>query len=322
MILQRMRIGVLLIAVAACKENTAVSPEEPRPIEVRVTAARPGDISEVIAVTGETAALSVLRLASPVTGRVTSLSAQPGDHLDANAVAARVISLENDAAVHGFTFFEEATALGPEERARAERMQRDLRRHDIPLRAPFAAVVAERLHNPDERVAQNDVLLELFDPDSLYALAQVPVDSAARVRAGMPAEVRTGGVTVSGQVAAIAAALTPQTLTVPVRIQLATSLQPPLLRAAVEIRITLARHPHALVIPRSALLSSNVAEEGTVMVATDHRARRHAIRLGLRSASEVEVTGGLTDGDIVLTDGQYALPDETPIEPQSGASER
>ena len=154
------------------------------------------------------------------------LNARAGDHLDAGAVAARVIALENEAAVHGFAFLDAAANLSAAERARAQRLQRDLGSRDIALRAPFAAVVAERLRNPGEQVAQNDVLLELFDPHSLYVLAQVPVESAARIHEGMPAEISSGGTTVPGHVEALAAALAPQTLTVPVRIRLATALRP------------------------------------------------------------------------------------------------
>jgi multidrug efflux pump subunit AcrA (membrane-fusion protein) len=319
---QSLLVCALVATVAACREPTEAPPAGPRPIEVQVSPARWGDISETLAVTGETAALSVLRLASPVAGRVTLLTAQAGDHIEAGEVVARVIPLENEAALHGFAFLEGTAQLSQDERARARRMQRDLGARDIPLRAPFAAVVAERLRNPGEQVAQNDVLLELFDPQSLYALAQVPVESASWLRAGMPAEVSTGATTVSGYVTALASALAPQTLTVPVRIRLAAALQPPLLHAALQVRITVVRHPHALLIPRSALLSSAVTEQGVVMVAADHTARRRTIGLGLRTVSDIEITQGLTDGELVLADGQYALPDGTPIEPRPVASDR
>lgn len=305
-----------MAALAACHEDTGTPPVTPQPVQVRVCAVRTGDISEILSVTGETAALSVLRLASPIAGRVTVLNARAGDHLDAGAVAARVISLENEAAVHGFEFLDTTAALSAAERTRAQRLQRDLGTRDIPLRAPFAAVVAERLHNPGEQVAQNDVLLELFDPHSLYVLAQVPVETAPRIRAGMPVEISTGGATVTGQVETLAAALVPQTLTVPVRIRLATALEPPLLHAAVTVRITVTQHHGALLIPRSALLSSNVTDQALVMVAADHTACRRTIWLGLRTASDVEVTQGLADGELVLADGQYGLPDDAPIEPR------
>src|SRR5579862_5299958 len=259
--------AIVAVVLAGCHEETASAPVTLQPVPVRVQAVRRGDISETLTATGETAALSVLRLASPIAGRVTALTVRPGDRLDAGAVAARVMALENEAAVHGFAFLEQAGTLSAAERQRADQLQRDLASRAIALRAPFAAVVAERLHNPGEQVAQNDVLLELFDPQSLCVIAQVPIASASRVRAGMPVEVDAGGTVASGEIESLAPVVTAQTLTVPVRIRLTTALAPPLLHAAVTARITVAQHHDTLLVPPSALLSSAVTDEGVVMVA-------------------------------------------------------
>jgi hypothetical protein len=59
---------------------------------------------------------------------------------------------------------------------------------------------------------------------------------------------------------------------------------------------------------------SRVARRGVVMVAVDGHAQRRAVGLGMRSASRVEVLNGLSEGDLVLAEGQYALPDGTAIE--------
>ncbi|MFI5396332.1 MAG: efflux RND transporter periplasmic adaptor subunit [Candidatus Binatia bacterium] len=309
-------LGVLLsFAAASCHPATEQpETEQVAPVRVQVAPVRRGEFTDVLTVTGETAALSVLRLASPVAGRVTLLTVRPGDQLPAGEVAARVIPLENEAAVHGFALLEGAGAFSLREQEAARRLGKALSVRDIPLRASFPAVVAERLRNPGEHVAQNDVLLELFDPRSLYVMAQVPIDAAARVTTGLPVQVRSGGSTTAGQIAALVTSLTPQTLTVPVRISLATPLRPPLLHAAVECRITVARHPDALIIPRSALVSSIAADTGTVMVAINGLTRQRTVQLGLRTATEVEVTEGLSTGDLILTQGQYALPVGTRIE--------
>src|SRR5262249_49663905 len=157
-----------------------------------------------------------------------------------------------------------------------------LRARDIPLRVPFAAVVAERLHNPGEQVTPGEALLELFDPRTLYVLAQVPVESAARVAAGMPVTGKVDGSTARRQVGAVAAALVPQSLTVPVRVSLTAPLQPALLHAAVECEITTADHADALLIPRTALVSSGSVSGTTVMVAVNNQARRRTVEIGLR----------------------------------------
>jgi membrane fusion protein (multidrug efflux system) len=309
-------------ALGGCAQSPE-APERPaaQAVRVRVVPVQRGDIADVLTVSGETAALSNLRLASPVTGRITTLTVRPGDRLAKDEVAAQVISFENEAALRGFTLLEETTRLTAEERQLAQRLRKDLGTRSVALRVPFAAVVAERLHSSGELVSQNDVLLELFDPGSLYVIAQVPADAAARVRSGAPAAVDFGQQTVHGRVTALIPALTPQTLTVPVRVVLDAPLEPPLLHAAVQCRIGLAHDLRALVIPTSALVSSRVARRGTVMVAVDGRAQRRTVELGIRSPSRVEVVDGLGEGDLVLADGQYALPDGTPIEAVQGPGE-
>lgn len=299
-------------------------PEEPQtseqvPIAVRVVPVRVGAIADVLTVTGETAALATLRLASPVAGRVTMLNVRPGDRLAANEVAARVMPLENEAALHGLALLEDN---GPDkDKGAARQLRKDLGRRDIALRAPFPAVVAERRHNPGEQVTPSDELLELFDPQSLYVQAEVPDESAPRLGIGMDVEVLVQGTAVTGHVSALGGALVPQSLTLPVRISLSAPLQSPVLHAAVECRIIVARHSAALLVPRSALVSSTMEDHGAVMVADGDRARQRAISIGLRAADDIEVTDGVRAGELVLVTGQYALPDGTRIRPVRGTSE-
>ena len=308
---------VFVSALAACAPPAEEAPEAATaPVAVRVAAAQRGEIAAELTVSGETAALTTLRLASPVAGRITELTVQPGDHLAAGSVAARVLPLENEAALHGFGVLAEAGALSPDERPLAQRLAREVAGRDVILRVPFAAVVADRLHNPGEQVAPSDVLLDLFDPHSLVVIAQVPVDAIGDVHPGQPVDIHAGGARSTGQVAALLAAVTPQTLTVPVRIALSEPLQPPLLHAAAECRITIARHADVLLIPRTALVSSGVEDHGVVMIAVGDHAQRRAVRLGLRSADQVEVIEGVAPADLVLIDGGFVLPDGAAIAPQ------
>jgi multidrug efflux pump subunit AcrA (membrane-fusion protein) len=320
---RRFSCTLLLGCVVVGCASSAEPPESThaQAVRVRVAPVGRGDMADLLTVTGETAALSTLRLASPVAGRITALSVRPGDHLAKNEIAVQVITFENEAALRGFTLLEETTHPTHDERQLTQRLRKEMSTRTVPLRVPFAAVVAERLHNPGELVAQNDVLLEVFDPSSLYVIAQVPADAAGQVRPGAPADVDLGEKTLHGEVAAIITALTPQTLTVPVRVALSASPEPALLHAAVRCRIQLAHDPHALTIPGSALVSSRVARRGTVMVAVDSRAQRRTVELGMRSSSRVEVRDGLRAGELVLVDGQYALPDGTPIEAVQSSNE-
>ena len=299
----------LCVVAAACTPPADEEPPPPAAVAVRVVAAQRGAIAELLTVVGETAALRTVRLASPVAGRITELGAQPGDQIADGAVAARVLPLENEAAVHGLGVMTDAGALGADERPMAQRLARELSSRAIAVRAPFAGIVADRLRNAGEQVASGEILLELFDPRSLVVIAQVPVQAAGRIRAQQPVEIRTGTGSTPGQVAVVLAAVTPQSLTVPVRVVPTEPLQPPLLHAAVECQITIAEHGEALLIPRTALLSSSVGEQGTVMVVSGEHGWRRPVRLGLRDAEHVEVIDGLVPGDLVVADGGFALPD-------------
>ncbi len=317
-----MKRGALLLflTLVACQQAPETEPVAVRaPVAVRVAPVRRGEINRVITATGETAALNVVRLASPVAGRVTMLTLRPGDNVGRGTVAARVVPLENDAALHGFQMLADARALHGDEARLAQRLQGDLKQRDIGVTAPFNGVVAERLHNPNEQVAANDVLLEIYEPDSLYVLAQVALPDAGALRPGMATQIQVGGATLAGQVDTILGAMNPQTLTVPVRIKFATPLLPALLHAAVVCRITVEAHGNANLIPRAALLPSATPGEDFVMVPTAGRAVRRLVRIGLRTDQEVEVLDGLQPDELVVLDGQYALPDGTAIAPQPDA---
>lgn len=310
-------LAALLTLLSGCTTPEASVPEAPAPpVAVRVAAARRDRIAAVLDASGETAALTSLRLASPVAGRVTALTAQPGDRLARDTVAARVLPQENEAALHGFGVLAEAGALRPDERPAAARLAREIAARDIALRVPFPAIVAERLHNPGEQVAPSDVLLELFDPRSLVVVAQVPAARSGEVRPGQAVRVRLAGAALDGRVAAVLSAVSPQSLTVPVRIVLHAPPQPPLLHAAADCRITVAEHGDAILVPRTALLADDGGDGGTVMVAADGLARQRHVRLGLRGAEQVEVVDGLAAGEMVLVTGHFGLPDGTAVAPQ------
>lgn len=297
-------VFTLVATIAACatpEKDTELA--APAPVSVAVATVQRGEMSDVLVVTGRTVPATSLDLASPVAGRVTALSVLPGDRVEAGATVARVLPLESEAALHGFALLHES-GRGPAARGLA----------DIPLHAPFAAVVSGRSRNPGEQVSAGDVLLELIDPASLYVIAQIPARKSPAIVPGLHVEVTDGGATLPGRVRALLPTTTPEALTVPVRISMSRPLEPALAGAAVRCRIELAKHHDVLIVPRTALVSSTVADRGTVLVDEQGRARERAVRLGLRTADRVEVTDGLREGDVVLVGGHYSLPDGTAIQ--------
>ena len=84
-------VALLVLGCRSGDKSEEAESEAPRPAAVTIAAVREGDVQEVLRVAGETSALSVVRLASPIAGRVTFLSVQPGDRLAAGEAAVRVL---------------------------------------------------------------------------------------------------------------------------------------------------------------------------------------------------------------------------------------
>ena len=317
-------VCLLLVALtgSACrgKEEAESKSSARQPIRVKVAAVVKGSIREQLEASGETQALTVLRLASPVAGRITALASQVGDRLARAAVAARVIPLESDAAVRGFEVLRRSGGGESHETPSARRLAHELAARDVPIRVPFAAVVSERLHNPGEQVAQGDVLLEVFDPRSLYVLAQVPADRAASL-AGKPAEISGSGIRSAAKVVAVLPSVAAQSLTVPIRLSIEPGPDAPLLHAPVTCRITVASHEDALLVPRTALVTPLVSESAEVMVAKAGHAERRKITIGLRTDTTVEAVDGVAVGDLLIAEGGYALPDGAAVEPEREGAE-
>lgn len=82
----------------------------------------------------------------------------------------------------------------------------------------------------------------------------------------------------------------------------ALSLPP---NAAVNVQIIVGEKRGALAIPRAALLRDGTAR--SVYVLVDGRARRKPVTVGLVGLSDVEITGGLTGGDVVIIPGAAPL---------------
>jgi hypothetical protein len=74
-------------------------------------------------------------------------------------------------------------------------------------------------------------------------------------------------------------------------------------------------HRGTLVVPRQAIV--NGADGPAVELVQEGKARRAAVRLGYENGDVVEVLAGVQEGQPVIVQGAYALPDDTPVEPQA-----
>ena len=72
------------------------------------------------------------------------------------------------------------------------------------------------------------------------------------------------------------------------------------------IEVETARRPRTLALPVAALAGSTDAAKATVRVVVGGRIEARSVQLGLRTLDAVEVTSGLTEGDLVALDATLA----------------
>jgi len=72
----------------------------------------------------------------------------------------------------------------------------------------------------------------------------------------------------------------------------------------------------AIIVPASAVtLEASNADEGTVMIVdAQNVARERKVTVGVRSGDKIEITEGLQEGETVVIEGNFALPDGTKVE--------
>jgi len=179
------------------------------------------------------------------------------------------------------------------------------------LTAPFAGVVAEINGEPGEIVTPSPIgiatppAVDLIDPDCLYAAAPIDEVDVPAVQPGMPARITLDAFpdrAFSGKVKNIAPyvlEVEKQARTVEVEAYFdkpeeAHHLMP---GYSADVEIILDKHENVLRIPSEALLEGNRVLRVTPGMHLEER----TIETGLHNWQYTEVTGGLAEGDEIVT---------------------
>jgi RND family efflux transporter MFP subunit len=189
------------------------------------------------------------------------------------------------------------------------------------VRAPFAGVVVGRFHDPGDLVepSASDAVLRVIDPDRLEVAAAITVQDVPRVRLGAAARIRLSGTAVEDAATVVSrpAALDAATGTVPVRLRFTA---PTRLAAGtpVQVEIEAEEHQGILLVPVAAIVREG--PETAVFVVSDGHAQKRTVRLGLETATQVEIESGVSAGDQVIVDGWVGLPDGAEVTDRHEAS--
>lgn len=301
---------LILRGLCACRSNAPEEAPAPEPV-MAVMGARAvvGPIESDESLLGQTVALRHLIVRAPTAGRVIGLTLQTGDKVRRGEIIGHVLSREVEAAEHGLAV---AQQLDHAEAANlAASVERYGHSSGVAVAAPDDGIVAQRMVSSGQIVADLDPLIDLIDPLSVVVDAAVPSADLATLRPGMAARISSPiapGASYLGRVSAIAPSFEGGIEASLARVEFVGAKRLLEANAPVEIAITTASVPAAILIPRAALFQSATTDDYYVFVAEpDGRAHRTPVQLGLRANGVVQITSGLAPGDVVITSGGYAL---------------
>ena len=195
------------------------------------------------------------------------------------------------------------------------------------IRAPFSGVITDQFQYEGEYVSAGAKLFAIADVSEVIVKGPVPDTVVVGLKVGDSATVlpeEMPDTKLEGAISLISRASDPQSRTVEIWVNLKNEDGRLRAGSAAKILVTTSTATDAIVIPASAVtLEASNSGEGTVMVVDENSvAHETKVTVGIHNPDQVEITSGLKEGDTVVTEGNYALPDGTKVEVASEGEEK
>ena len=324
---------------AGSEQGGAVEAEQEPAIPVEAATVANSDVAAFYSGTATLEADEQATVVAQITGVVLDIHAEEGDFVEAGQVLARVETdryrlevekagaalkrLETDYQRKRELFEKELVSADDFERVSAELQAQkaayDLARLDLEytsIRAPISGYVSERLVRAGNLVKLHDPVYRVTSYDPLLAVLHVPERELSVLRKGLEVSMLLDawpGETFAGEIIRISPVVDPGTGTfrVTARVSDHDRMLKPGLFGRVEILYDL--HANVPVIPRSAVITEDESSH-VFVIDTAGSAIRRSVELGYERAGMIEVLGGVTTGETVVTAGKSSLSDGVRVE--------
>ena len=192
------------------------------------------------------------------------------------------------------------------------------------IRSPLDGVVTDRPLYPGEMAASGTPLMTVMDISRVTARSHIPQTDASQLKVGDKATIDVAGSDhpVDGQVVLVSPALDPNSTTVEVWVQAKNpdrSLKP-----GTSVRVSMVAQvvPDALVVPSAAVLTGSDGATTVMLIGSDQHAHQQAVKIGIRHNDDVQIVEGVKEGQKVVTEGAYGLPDNAKVSVESPKDEK
>jgi len=125
---------------------------------------------------------------------------------------------------------------------------------------------------------------------------------------------------IDGAVTIVSPALDPNSTTVEVWFEAKNPKHELKPGTSVQLSLTARTVKDALVVPTSSVLTASDGSTNVMIAGADGLAHQQTVKLGIRNGDDVQIVEGLKEGDRVVSNGAYGLPDKTKIKVEAADS--
>jgi multidrug efflux pump subunit AcrA (membrane-fusion protein) len=219
-------------------------------------------------------------------------------------------------------------SLNPNDRALAAAKTAEAQQHLATLdaqlsyatiRSPMTGIVTDQYQYEGEFASAGGKLVTIADTSTVIVKAPFADTVAAELKPGDAATVvptDSSAEEMKGQITLLSRSSDPTNRTVEVWVTLANGAGKLRANGAAQVTVMANSKDDAIIVPASAVtLEASNADEGTVMIVdAGNVARERKVTVGVHSGDKIEITEGLQEGDTVVIEGNFALPDGTKVE--------
>ncbi|HKV78168.1 MAG TPA: efflux RND transporter periplasmic adaptor subunit [Candidatus Sulfotelmatobacter sp.] len=183
------------------------------------------------------------------------------------------------------------------------------------IRSPINGVITDRPLYPGEMAAAGTPLLTVMDISSVIAKAHIPQDEAAALKVGDKGTITVPGFSepINGKVTVVSPALDPNSTTVEVWLEVKNPKHELKPGTSVHLSMTAKTVKDALVVPVSSILTAPDGTTAVMLAGSDSLAHQKPVKVGIRNGDDVQLIEGVNEGEKVISNGAYGLPDKTKI---------
>lgn len=317
-------------APAASTPAAAPAPSRSAPLAVTTYVVAPSRLTERVQATGELKANEEVELRSEAAGRLVALHFREGEEVAAGTLLVKI----NDAdlqAERRRTEVRRALAGQREERVRAllaestvsqqiyDEAAGELKTLDAELdllaariakteiRAPFAGRIGLRAMSEGGYVTSATPIATLQDLDPIKLDFAIPEKYSGQIGAGTRIEFSVAGIErkFQGEVYAVEPRIDSGTRTIRLRARAGNPDRLLYPGSFAKVDLVLSEQQDAVLVPAVALVPG--LETTTLFVVEDGKAVARQVETGQRTANEVQVSRGLSVGEVVITSGLQQL---------------